>query len=333
MEVVTIDGVEYLKATQAAKRFKYTSDYIGQLCRGKKIDAKLVGRTWYINPLSLETHKKGLYTKNVEVPASEISIENKGGKEISRIDIEPVIRKETAKIASGILPKSNFSKRIDWKPVKYEPDTSELLPNLKAIKNTDEISRIKVDIADSEKITVRNSPGPTKMVADPLPTISLAGSLKIQSIDDDFKGVDFDNRLENIVKSEEKVDKEIDLKVRFKKSDEVEEVQIHRPTTIKSNQKTSTKEITESEATYRVDISHSAFPASFTPKVVNPRNTIVEKNFDRADIKNSPTSFLPYLLVAVCGLVCLLTVSFIEIVVLADSERQDFSFNISKIEL
>lgn len=37
MDKVTFDKVEYVKATVAAKSFRYSSDYIGQLCRAKKL--------------------------------------------------------------------------------------------------------------------------------------------------------------------------------------------------------------------------------------------------------------------------------------------------------
>ena len=66
MEVVIFEGKEYTKASVLAARFRYTSDYLGQLCRGKKVDARLVGRAWYINLDSLNHHRDGRY-KNVIV--------------------------------------------------------------------------------------------------------------------------------------------------------------------------------------------------------------------------------------------------------------------------
>ena len=57
--------------------FGYTQDYIGQLCRGEKIDARRIGRTWYVCEKSILEHKKlyngalasrsGLATKREEV--------------------------------------------------------------------------------------------------------------------------------------------------------------------------------------------------------------------------------------------------------------------------
>ncbi|MSR87944.1 MAG: hypothetical protein EXS69_02155, partial [Candidatus Zambryskibacteria bacterium] len=52
------DGEEYISASRAAEKVGYSSDYIGQLCRAKKIPGQLVGRTWYIDLNSLVEHKK-----------------------------------------------------------------------------------------------------------------------------------------------------------------------------------------------------------------------------------------------------------------------------------
>src|SRR3989304_2389666 len=43
------EGKEYISASRAAEKIGYTSDYIGQLCRAKKIPAKLISRTWYVD--------------------------------------------------------------------------------------------------------------------------------------------------------------------------------------------------------------------------------------------------------------------------------------------
>lgn len=64
MDTVDVNGVSYEKASLLAKEFKYTSDYIGQLCRAKKVEAQLIGRTWYVNRSSLENHRATKYGKN-----------------------------------------------------------------------------------------------------------------------------------------------------------------------------------------------------------------------------------------------------------------------------
>src|SRR3989338_2228928 len=52
------DGKEYISAIRAAEKIGYASDYIGQLCRAKKIPGQLIGKSWYVDFVSLVEHKK-----------------------------------------------------------------------------------------------------------------------------------------------------------------------------------------------------------------------------------------------------------------------------------
>lgn len=52
------EGKEYISASRASEKTGYSSDYIGQLSRAKKIPAKLLGRTWYVDLAALIEHKK-----------------------------------------------------------------------------------------------------------------------------------------------------------------------------------------------------------------------------------------------------------------------------------
>src|SRR3989344_3646009 len=52
------DGKEYISAIRAAEKIGYASDYIGQLCRAKKIPGELIGKSWYVDFPSLVEHKK-----------------------------------------------------------------------------------------------------------------------------------------------------------------------------------------------------------------------------------------------------------------------------------
>lgn len=183
MNTITINGVEYQRASILGKEFKYTSDYIGQLCRGHKVDAQLVGRTWYVNPLSLKSHKKSRYTKSTpDEKTSEYKVEiNK-----SRIEIEPQITKNTLKT---VFPKNNnFVRRIDWKPVKYKIDEADLLPSL-----GDSKKRINVDLAESSTVPIKSTKESIHMEPEPLPTVSLSGTLRIASLDEAYLNEDDQN--------------------------------------------------------------------------------------------------------------------------------------------
>ena len=57
MEVITIDGQQFVKASAAARQAGYTPDYVGQLARAGAIPARLIGRTWYVDADVLRTHR------------------------------------------------------------------------------------------------------------------------------------------------------------------------------------------------------------------------------------------------------------------------------------
>lgn len=177
MEQVTLGGVEYVKASVIAKRFRYTSDYIGQLCRGRKVDAQLVGRTWYVNPRSLEAHRSGRY----EVQKSSEKISNYKPKEKkSRIAVIPNPGSKTVKIIASAAPKANFEKRIEWKPVKYDRDDFELIPPLREVGAE---QKLTVELAEAGKVKIRTLEKPQQLVADSLPEVSMTGQISVNSLD------------------------------------------------------------------------------------------------------------------------------------------------------
>lgn len=178
MKEVVINGVEYLSATSLAKEFRYTTDYIGQLCRSKKVDAQLVGRSWYVNPLSLAAHKKARYLKvqtNDALAAESVKVNS------TKIDVFSALPKNTAPTQNHI--EKNFAKRIDWQPLKYEADKGELMPPVSKQTAT---AKVLVKLADSTDIPIKISEKPINMVAEALPMVSLSGILNVTSIEDNF---------------------------------------------------------------------------------------------------------------------------------------------------
>lgn len=173
METVTIDGVEYVKASVLAKKHRYTNDYIGQLCRGKKVDAHLVGRTWYVYPPSLEGHKSTRYS---ELRSGEKNANSLNEITSSRIAVSAPPKK---------TPKPHFQDRVFWKPTAYENDSTELHPV--PAKGTDKTPlRMPVQLAESERVRVVTASKNVTMVSQPLPAISLSGTLKVQDYSPDF---------------------------------------------------------------------------------------------------------------------------------------------------
>lgn len=59
MDELTLDGKKYLSSKRAAKVTGYAKDYVGQLCREGRVDARLVGRNWYVLESSILEHRFG----------------------------------------------------------------------------------------------------------------------------------------------------------------------------------------------------------------------------------------------------------------------------------
>ena len=55
---IIIDGKEYISSRRASEMTKYSNDYVGQLCRMKKVESRKVGRIWFIEKESLLVHQR-----------------------------------------------------------------------------------------------------------------------------------------------------------------------------------------------------------------------------------------------------------------------------------
>lgn len=108
MKELTLNGRTYLSTKRAAEITGYTTDYVGQLARGGKIDAQLVGRNWYISEESIKKHKFGEAVVSIKeedeapapqlevlVSATEESLEEDGAEEVLIQRSEPEAVEET----------------------------------------------------------------------------------------------------------------------------------------------------------------------------------------------------------------------------------------------
>jgi len=59
MDEILIEGKTYVSSKQAAKITGYAKDYVGQLCREGRVEARLVGRNWYVLEDSIREHRFG----------------------------------------------------------------------------------------------------------------------------------------------------------------------------------------------------------------------------------------------------------------------------------
>ena len=131
METISVDGENYVKASSIARELGYTADYVGQLCRAGTVEAKMVGRSWYVNEDSLRGHKKGRYRSSAAKSKSEI-------------------HKTIAERTHSVPAKPNY---LNYN-TSYETDDNDLLPGTKPA-NKEERSD-NVDVASQENEDAQN---------------------------------------------------------------------------------------------------------------------------------------------------------------------------------
>ena len=166
MDTVTIGKKEYKKATLVARDFGYTKDYLGQLCRGEKVDARLVGRTWYVNPESITEHKKNKQRSNLE----------KSKKALRESVVAKVaVRQATPKNFFDHLPTAT-------KITRYESDDADLVPVVK--KKEQSSHRLEVDLADAAKLSVDSTSGAYIISTPKHSKIRFTGDVNVEAVED-----------------------------------------------------------------------------------------------------------------------------------------------------
>lgn len=112
METLVLDGKSYVKASKAARDLGYATDYVGQLCRSGKVTAHLIGRTWYVNPDELSSHR----------------VEK---KRMSRVKAREQAHKSIEEHRTKVAKEPKVYKNIE---IQYEQDSNELIPQTKKLK-------------------------------------------------------------------------------------------------------------------------------------------------------------------------------------------------------
>src|SRR3989344_5359964 len=147
IEPILSEGKEYISAIRASKKIGYASDYIGQLCRAKKIPGKLIGKTWYVDFASLLEHRRtrrlGKKKKVVSESTPAISERKSSITELDTIfipsktkapDIAHKIFSSTGSLQvkniSKSLPELIISKSLNNVEITYEKEQMSRLPEL-----------------------------------------------------------------------------------------------------------------------------------------------------------------------------------------------------------
>ena len=128
---VFIDEKKYISTREAAQRFDYTSDYVGQLAREGKIASTKVGRSRFVSEADLETYKTNSASKQKAqtrvVPTAPRKIQVSSVEHV--IEFVPVTDDEEFEL----LPQLDKSKR----PVLENHILDEKLFSLDEILTTD----------------------------------------------------------------------------------------------------------------------------------------------------------------------------------------------------
>lgn len=180
MKTISFGNKEYVKASAVAKKFRYTQDYVGQLCRGDKVDACLVGRVWYIHMDSVTEYRKTKHaTQKKASNKNQITV-----KKAPRSKVEPVIRAKTARTIKGISL-TTPSPNTNSVRTSYSRDAVSIIPVLHAKEgdsNSDTKSAVQTEPKPARKITIKvrpNTKKATEYYTKKIPDITLKSTLKV----------------------------------------------------------------------------------------------------------------------------------------------------------
>lgn len=105
MDELIIGEKTYLSSKRAAKITGYAKDYVGQLCREGRVEARLVGRNWYVLESSIREHRFGV-AGEPEIVASEAEEIGAPVQEAPSITWSaPRYEVEEPKVVPALLPK------------------------------------------------------------------------------------------------------------------------------------------------------------------------------------------------------------------------------------
>jgi len=119
MDELEIGGKIYISSKRASELTGYAKDYVGQLARGGKIDARRVGRAWYVLKNALIDHG------SIPIKASEVEQSTAPSGIIKPKIIGHVSLLEIASRVHNV-PKT-------WDQIKYFSEDTELFPTLKLV--------------------------------------------------------------------------------------------------------------------------------------------------------------------------------------------------------
>jgi len=183
MDVLPIDGKEYVKASKIAREFGYTADYIGQLARANKVDAQLVGRSWYVEIDSLKNHKASRY-KKIDVIENEPKIGYGVAVHTTKVTKSAKPVAETTKPVPIVVPEKRFYSRVPTPvgTVAYVPDGTDLIPTVHKPEVEQKTAKINIRLADAQSVSIASEEAERTYTAPKRQKIAFSGDLEVTEI-------------------------------------------------------------------------------------------------------------------------------------------------------
>lgn len=181
MESVTINGKKYVKAKEIARDLGYTADYVGQLCRSGKVDAQLVGRSWYVQEDSIRAHKSGRYRSNKKTVLRNVERQLQTKDMDSKDSYSVAVHTTAAAVDTFVDAPHSFYKRLQRPTVRYESDVSDLIPDTNTAHKTGKIS---VQLADAYNVRVRTQSSEYGFDVTPPPKLRFQGRVPVRDCED-----------------------------------------------------------------------------------------------------------------------------------------------------
>lgn len=141
MDELIVNQIKYISSKRAAEITGYAKDYIGQLVRKGKLDAKRVGRSWYVSEQEVKAHA-GIQEEHKQV-----------------IEEKAKLLRPASQRAVPVLPQTvEYVLPKTWGDIKYFNDEAGVYPisDKQDIKISDEISnKINVSSEGAERVKIR----------------------------------------------------------------------------------------------------------------------------------------------------------------------------------
>jgi hypothetical protein len=178
MDVLRIEEKDYVKSSVLARELGYTSDYIGQLCRGGKVDAKLFGRTWYVERSSVEGHKTTRYRSSKKVTHKNLKAHLSGpSQEKVEIHTHP-FRSEESLNQKRYRQNNQVNKPFYLKNagIGYSNDSADLIPTPS--------KKIPISLADASTVSITSAKETLVFETPSLPEVRFRGRLAVSTYED-----------------------------------------------------------------------------------------------------------------------------------------------------